>query len=69
MSRQHGSRVLRPHSDEWEEDWADVLGLGGINSGHNYELTEDEERELRKERRRAQQRRRPCGFAPWPENR
>jgi hypothetical protein len=28
-------------------------------------LTEDEERELRKERRRADQRRKPPGFAPW----
>jgi hypothetical protein len=51
-----------------EDEGSDVLGLGGISTGHSYEVTEDEERELRKERRRAQQRRKPVGFAPWPES-
>ena len=52
-------------SDDWDDD-AEVQGFGSISTGHAYEVTEDEERELRKERRRAQQRRKPPGFAPWP---
>lgn len=68
MNRRHGSRVIRHRSEEWQDDWAKVLGLGGINSGDGYELTEDEEREERKRRRRDQQRRKPPGFAPWPES-
>ena len=55
----------RPRSDDLEE-YAEVLGFGGISTGHAHEVTEDEERELRKQRRRAQQRRKPVGFAPWP---
>jgi hypothetical protein len=57
----------QPHyADDWDES-SDVLGSGSISTGHTYEVTEDEERELRKERRRAAQRRKPVGFAPWPE--
>lgn len=59
--------VSRTRSDAAEEGY-DLFGHGGISTGHAYELTEDEERELRKERRRAQQRRKPPGFAPWPKD-
>ena len=52
--------------EDYEE--SAVHGFGGISTGHSYELTEDEERELRKERRRADQRRKPPGFAPWPKS-
>lgn len=65
MSLKGQPRVIRPSSDDWEDDLVPVIGHGGINTGHAYELTEDEERELRKERRRADQRRKPPGFAPW----
>ena len=54
-----------PRGDDLE-GFADVYGFGGISTGHAHEVTEDEERELRKQRRRAMQRKKPVGFAPWP---
>lgn len=65
------SQWVRPARLPRAEDYDDVAplyGFGGIGTGHTFEVTEDEERELRKERRRAQQRRKPPGFAPWPKD-
>jgi hypothetical protein len=44
--------------------------IGGHADGlhHPYELTDDEADELVEERREALARKRPPGFAPWPED-
>lgn len=44
--------------------------IGGHADGlhHPYELTDDEAAELVEEQKRALARKRPCGFAPWPED-
>lgn len=61
--------VNRPRNDEVEFAGMDTFHL--LQTGHasfcGDELSDAEWRQHRKERRERAARKRPCGFAPWPE--
>lgn len=60
---------IRSNPHEWD-DWSDEGYVGFV--GHAVlrdplNLTDAEQREERKRQRKALQRKRPVGLAPWPE--
>lgn len=70
MSRWAHPRVSPPRFDE--DDWDDVVPSLGVGSADSSEaeltLGENELEREKRLRRAALKRKRPAGFAPWPED-